>query len=194
MPRKFKKSKVSICVYANRKYRTLRKCATGNQIVIIQYRGASEHSLKRSGVYERNRNTATQTINQKTKDGEENLVANIIHHQLLEDGAVRIRLFEFRLFRRIFNVVQCLLLPRLRLSSKESNDDSHQKGYNGQLRCKPHEPIEFVDTFVEYICCGSIFFVTVAIPVNMVFLDFVAIKHKQSSKQSPCCNTESVYD
>lgn len=120
--------------------------------------------------------------------------SHIIHHQLLKDGAVRIRLFEFRLFRRIFNVVQCLLLPRLRLSSKESNDDSHQKGYNGQLRCKPHEPIEFVDTFVEYICCGSIFFVAVAIPVNMVFLDFVAIKHKQSSKQSPCCNTESVYD
>ena len=71
---------VDVCRYANRKYRTLRKCATGNQIVIIQYRGASEHSLKRSGVYERNRNTATQTINQKTKDGEENLVANIIHH------------------------------------------------------------------------------------------------------------------
>ena len=100
---------VDICRYADGEYRALGQRTARNEVVIVEHRGAAKHCRERRGIDERNRHAAAKAVDQQAQDGKENLTANIIHHQLLEDVAVRVRLFDSRLFSLEFGIIQNLL-------------------------------------------------------------------------------------
>lgn len=100
---------VDICRYANGEYCALGQRSARNEVVVVEHRCAAKHRRERRRIDERNRHTAAKTVNQQAQDGKENLTANIIHHQLLEDVAVRVRLFDSRLFSLEFGIIQNLL-------------------------------------------------------------------------------------